>query len=398
MREALQEKPNVSKYNRVLGRFKGHQAGPTLVVVAGMHGNEPSGILAVQTLLEELAGKEADFSGQLVALAGNLKALEQGKRFIDHDLNRMWKMAPDMVSLGKIPDAYEKAEMMELHSLVADIIESKEGPLVFLDLHTTSSESAPFLLCGDTLRNREFITQVPVPKILGLDEQLNGPFLSYINAQGHVSLVFEAGQHDSPDSYKNHLALLKVLLVRAGCLPEKAFENYQSNPDRLSAQSGDDLQYFFEVKHRFGISSADHFSMNPGYHNFREISETEPLAIYRDNIVPAPLTGRIFMPLYQEQGDDGFFVVRRIPNRRIRRSAFLRRIRFQRFLPLFPGISRHPEHEHMLIVDPKSFRRWGPSLLNVLGFRRMSRDGKQLIFFKRPFDLRGPSPKDKLPR
>jgi len=398
MREALQEKPKASKYNRVLGRFTGLKPGPTLVVVAGMHGNEPSGVLAAQTLLKELTGKEAEFSGRLVALAGNLRALDEKKRFIDHDLNRMWKMGPDMLSLGTIPEAYEKAEMLELHHLVSEIIKEKEGPLVFLDLHTTSSESAPFLLCGDTLRNREFISDVPVPKILGLDEQLNGPFLSYINAQGHVSLVFEAGQHDSPESYKNHLALLRVLLVRAGCLTEKDFVNFQQNPDRLSLQSGNDLQYFFEVKHRFGIRSAEHFKMNPGYHNFREITEKQPLAVYQGNVIPSPLTGRIFMPLYQQQGDDGFFVVRRIPNRRIRRSSFLRRIRFQRFLPWFPGIRRHPKFEHMLIVDPKSFRRWGPSLLNVLGYRRMSRDGKQLVFFKRPFDIKGPSPKDKLPR
>lgn len=394
--EVVQERPASMGVNRVLGHFKGELPGPTMIVVGGMHGNEPSGVQALQTLLEELEGFEDRFSGELVALAGNLRALEEGKRFIDYDLNRMWKMASDMRSLGKIPESYEAKEMKELHELVSEISEKRTGPLVFLDLHTTSSESSPFLLCGDTLRNRDFIAPIPVPKILGLDEQLNGPFLSYVNAQGHISIVFEAGQHDSPESYKNHLALLRVMLVRAGCLQENVLCNHEINLNRLEAQCNRDLQHFFEVRHRYGIRSAEDFKMKPGYFNFREVEEKELLAHYRDFPVFAPLAGRIFMPLYQQQGDDGFFIVRRIPNRRIRRSAFLRRIGFHKVLPYFPGMRRHPKYENMLIVNPRSFRFWGPSMLYVLGYRRMSRDNGKLIFVKRPFDLKGPRPTDNL--
>ncbi len=396
MREVLQERPASSRVERVLGHFKGELPGPTMVVVGGMHGNEPSGVQALQTLLKELQGFEDRFSGELFALAGNLRALEEGKRFIDYDLNRMWKMGADMRSLGKIPKAYEEKEMGELHKLVEDISENRKGPLVFLDLHTTSSESAPFLLCGDTLRNRDFIADIPVPKILGLDEQLNGPFLSYVNAQGHISIVFEAGQHTSPESYKNHLALLRVMLVEAGCMEKDVLCSHELNLNRLEAQAGGELQCFFEVRHRYGIRDATDFKMKPGYYNFREVEEKELLAHYRKFPVFAPLTGRIFMPLYQQQGDDGFFVVRKIPARRIRRSAFLRRIGFQKMLPLFPGISRHPKYENMLLVNPKSFRRWGTSVLYVLGYRRMSRDNGNLVFIKRPYDIKGPRPTDNL--
>lgn len=396
MREALQERPASMRVNRILGHFKGDLPGPTMVVVGGMHGNEPSGVQALQTLLTELEGFEDRFSGELLALGGNLRALEEGKRFIDYDLNRMWKMAEDMRSLGTIPESYEKKEMKELHELVEKISDERKGPLVFLDLHTTSSESSPFLLCGDTLRNRDFITGVPVPKILGLDEQLNGPFLSYVNAQGHISIVFEAGQHDSPESYKNHLALLRVMLVRAGCLEKDVLCSHELNLNRLEAQAGKELQGFYEVRHRYGIRSAEDFKMKPGYYNFRKVEDQELLAKYRSFPVYAPLAGRIFMPLYQQQGDDGFFIVRQIPKRRIRRSAFLRRIGFHHLLPIFPGVRRHAQYENMLLVNPRSFRRWGPSMLYVLGYRRMSRESGKLIFVKRPFDLKGPRPTDKL--
>lgn len=367
-----------------------------MIVVGGMHGNEPSGVLALQTFLEELKGFEDRFSGELVALAGNLRALEEGKRFIDYDLNRMWKMASDMRSLGNIPDSYEAKEMHELHELVSEIAEKRTGPLVFLDLHTTSSESSPFLLCGDTLRNRDFIAPFPVPKILGLDEQLNGPFLSYVNAQGHISIVFEAGKHDSPKSYENHLALLRVMVVQAGCMEKDVLCNHALNLNHLEAECISGLQHFFEVRYRYGIRNAEEFKMKPGYFNFREVEDRELLAQYRKFPVFAPLSGRIFMPLYQDQGDDGFFVIRRIPKRRIRRSAFLRRIGFQKLLPFFPGIRRHPEFDNMLVVNPRSFRRWGPSLLYVLGYRRRSRSNGKLVFVKRPYDLKGPRPTDNL--
>ncbi len=394
--EVVQERQASMKCNRVLGYFRGESPGPTLVVVGGMHGNEPSGVLALQTLLEELKGFEDRFSGELIALAGNLRALEEGKRFIDYDLNRMWKMASDMRSLGKIPDSYEAKEMHELHELICEISENRKGPLVFLDLHTTSSESSPFLLCGDTLRNRNFVASIPVPKILGLDEQLNGPLLSYVNAQGHISIVFEAGQHDSPNAHNNHLAFLRVMLVRVGCMEKGVLCSYELNLNHLEAECIPHLQHFFEVRYRYGVRTAEDFKMRPGYFNFREVEEKELLAQYRRFPVFAPLSGRIFLPLYQQQGEDGFFIIRRIPKRRIRRSSFLRRIGFQKILPLFPGIRRHPKYGNMLVVNPRSLRRWGPSLLYVLGYRQMSRSEGNLVFIKRPYDLKGPRFTDNL--
>ena len=165
---------------------------------------------------------------------------------------------------------------------------------------------------------------------------------------------------------------------------------------RLLDQAGQDLQGFFEVRRRHSIHPNDRFRMRPGYANFQPIAAGEHLASNRHGNVTAQIKGRIFMPLYQSQGDDGYFIVSKIPDRRVRRSVYLRRMRFQRYLPLFPGIRRHPEHDHMLLVKPKFFRRLGPSLLNVLGYRKMSRQKGELLFVKRPYDLEGPSPLDKL--
>lgn len=77
---------------RQMGSY-GSDAGPTVVVIAGIHGNEPSGVFAYLDLLDELQQSNVRLSGRVVGLAGNLSALQQGVRFIDRDLNRVWVAA-----------------------------------------------------------------------------------------------------------------------------------------------------------------------------------------------------------------------------------------------------------------------------------------------------------------
>ena len=70
-----------------------------MVAIGGIHGNEPAGVRALERLFELLAEEPLinpgfTFKGELLALRGNLEALNQGKRFIDTDLNRIWRPTP----------------------------------------------------------------------------------------------------------------------------------------------------------------------------------------------------------------------------------------------------------------------------------------------------------------
>ena len=53
----------------------------------------------------------------------------------------------------------------------------------------------PFVTVGDTLRNRRFAMNFPATIILGLEEQIDGTLLEYLNSLGAVTMGFEAGQH-----------------------------------------------------------------------------------------------------------------------------------------------------------------------------------------------------------
>ncbi|MEM0997075.1 MAG: succinylglutamate desuccinylase/aspartoacylase family protein [Bacteroidota bacterium] len=382
-------------FPRVIGHLKADAPGPTLVAIGGMHGNEPSGVYALQRLVDRLERESLLQKGEFIALTGNIRALENGQRFIDTDLNRMWKFRPDLRGLAEVPEVYEAGEMEELQDHVDRAIEQRRGPLVFLDLHTTSAPSPPFILIGDTLRNRRFVQNLNLPVILGLEEQLNGPFLSYLNTKGHISMGFEAGQHEDEVSVENHYSLLLLILVQTGLLGAKDLPDLAANRKRLAGQTTAALKNFFEVRFRKPVHEGERFRMKPGYRNFQPIQKDEALAHNQNGEVHAKERGRIFMPLYQEQGDDGFFIIRRIAPFWLGFSVFLRYLRAHRALPILPGIRRVPGKDGLLIIHTNIVRWFGAQVLHLLGYRRRSHHEGKLLFIKREFDLHGPTSIDK---
>src|SRR6188768_111889 len=75
---------------RVLGRRIDDPQGKWLVVVAGIHGNEPAGVAAAERVYAALDASKERLAGAFVTFAGNLGALQAKKRYLDRDLNRAW--------------------------------------------------------------------------------------------------------------------------------------------------------------------------------------------------------------------------------------------------------------------------------------------------------------------
>lgn len=382
------------EYPRVIGRLKARAPGPTVIAIGGMHGNEPSGVVALKQLVERMDREELLRSGEFIALTGNIGALKKGKRYIDQDLNRMWKFNQDYTKLAPVPDCHEASEMSALEEIIDQAIAERRGPLIFLDLHTTSAISPPFILIGDTLRNRSFVKKLGLPVILGLEEQLNGPFLSYLNTLGHISLAYEAGQHDDPVSVENHYSLLLVVLSKAGLMSARDIKDYDVSSSWLDSQTDNQLKAFFEVRYRKPVIESEGFKMEPDYHNFQPIAKGEVLAHNLAGKIRARERGRIFMPLYQEQGEDGFFIVRRIAPFWLRLSAILRRLKTHYLLRLMPGIRRYEHDSDMLVINTRIVRWFGPQFLHLMGYRKRSHHDGKLLFIKREYDLKGPKPID----
>lgn len=66
------------------------------------------------------------------------------------------------------------------------------------------------------------------------------------------------------------------------------------------------------LEYTYHIRPDETFVMRPGYSNFDPVVQGEELATSDGELVTAPHDGMILMPLYQRQGEDGFFIVEEV--------------------------------------------------------------------------------------
>ena len=383
---------------RVLARLGGDQPGPTVIVVAGIHGNEPAGLEAVARVVARLERERPEIRGSLVALAGNLAALRENTRFVDEDLNRRW--TPGSVALlrgggGESPPAAEDREQLELLDALQDAVDGAAGPLYFLDLHTSSAEGPPFLTVGDTLYNRRFAARFPLPLILGLEEQVDGALLEYLNNLGFVTLGVEAGHHESGSSVDRLEAVLWLALVHAGLFGEGAVPGLADGLQLLE-EAGRGIPRLVEVRRRHAISPEDRFGMEPGYDNFHPVAKGQLVARDEHGLVLAPEGGLLLLPLYQGKGNDGFFIAREVRPFWLGLSSLLRRLRLGVLLPLLPGVRRHPSRRELMVVNTRIARWLALETFHLFGYRKLRRVESELLVSRRRFDLAPPPSVDSI--
>jgi len=364
--------------DRIIGKFRGATKGPTLIFVAGMHGNEPTGIYALRRVLADLETSKNEFRGNIYAINGNLAALDKGIRYIKHDLNRLW--TSDAIETLENPEAaaysYEMLEQSDIYFSLKKILAKEEGPFYFFDLHTTSSKTIPFITLNDSLLNRKYTSQYPVPLILGIEEFLNGALLSYINELGYIAFGFEGGQHDDPKSIDNHIAFIKLSLVYSGCM-EKSGIDFQKYYQHLCHTTCDSKQ-FYEISKRYEIKPFEDFSMVDGFTNFQRIKKGDRLATSNGNPLFAEEKGLIFMPLYQGKGNDGYFIIHKTPKLFLHISKMIRQLGVDNMLPLLPGIRWASGEKDELIVNLKIARFFTRKFLHLMGYRNKRLDSNHL--------------------
>ncbi len=371
----------------LIGEYIGRPDGPTLIVIGSLHGNEPAGAFALVQMAEEVAGRTDKMAGRVYLIAGNTRALERGVRFIDADLNRHW--TPQHMSSGGINTAMaENAELTELNRLIDRILVTAEDEVYVIDLHSTSAGGRPFATVGDTLRNRTFAQKFPVTILLGVEEQLDGTMLEYLNNAGAVTLGFEGGSHLSEQTVVNHKALVWTALANTGILPESDIAGLDGYRNVLNDASG--RSRIVEVRYRHAIRPEDDFVMDAGFDNFAPVRAGQALAKDRAGVVKARESGVILMPLYQKLGEDGFFIGREVAPAWLRISALLRRVGIQRIVQWLPGVKRDANDPETLIVDTRIARLFPLQVFHLLGFRRRRWSGNKLIVSRRKHDSISP--------
>ena len=395
---------------RRVGSYRGDEPGPLVLCIASLHGNEPAGAVALERVLDELRASGLPLRGDLVGLRGNLQALEAGRRYIDEDLNRVWQRERVDAVLASLrqqgvvvdradPDGDElpmvgSAELQEQRDLLAAIREESRrarGPICVLDLHTTSSDSAPFATVGDTLQNRELALRLPVPLILGLEEQIDGALLQYFDRLGWRSIGIEGGRHGAPSSVEAHEEVVWILLEALGLLEAGSSPGSAERMDRL-ARRAEGLPRVMDVRYRHAVSEEDEFRMHSGYANFDRIEAGEEVGVDRAGPVRAVRSGRVFLPLYQRQGDDGFFIVRRLAPAWLVVSRLLRAMGADRLATWLPGVRAHPERSDGVVVARWARYRIVLGLLHLVGFTARSDGGGGVMVRRAEGPARRPEP------
>jgi succinylglutamate desuccinylase len=389
----LNVSPKVQEGDHLISAVAGDAAGPTLIVVGGIHGNEPAGVEALQQIAEVLPGLADHLYGRVYLIAGNTRAMRKHVRFIDRDLNRAWtRNNLGVVGAQRQPHVSECREVAEIDHLLDSILITARSEVYVVDLHSTSAGGVPFATVGDTLRNRTFARKFPVTILLGVEEQLEGTMLEYLNNAGAVTLGFEGGQHLSDETVENHKALVWLAMLNAGMLAKKDIPDHETFRSRLAA--GKRAPRVVEVRHREAITAADKFEMVPGFNNFDPIAKGQVLANSSSGPIRAAEKGLVLMPLYQKLGEDGFFIGRTVAPFWLWLSATLRRLKIQEIIHWLPGVVRNPDDHESLIVNTRMARFFPLQVFHLLGFRRRRWNGSDLVVSRRRHDTVSPFDKE----
>lgn len=187
--------------------LRGHK--PTVTIIGSIHGNEKIGALAINKLKKLI--KKEKFRGKINFIFGNPYAYKKNKRFLRHDMNRLFK--PSGVELGKKPSLEQKRAFN-----ISKILDKTD---FMLDIHSTQKPSVPFVYCRLSPRHLELARIFGTKFIVGPAKSAKIPSLSactddYVNSRGGIGITYESGWNQDLKVLSKVVQKTKEFLQTAG--------------------------------------------------------------------------------------------------------------------------------------------------------------------------------------
>jgi predicted deacylase len=212
IREIVRRSP-IEAHDRVkcVWHVFGGVHGKTATVVAGVHGNEHSGVWAMMKLMSEIVSGTLELKeGQVTFVLGNPEALKQNLRLIKYNLNRVF-------GRSDIQDQ-QFYECIRSREIAPFLVETDS----IFDLHSTSSVSPPFGLVYR--QNVRATIAMGLPHVVYGGEELfrsvvRGTTAGWSEAHGIPGFVFESGKHMAPNTFRNAYRYLRGYLDYMGVIP-----------------------------------------------------------------------------------------------------------------------------------------------------------------------------------
>jgi predicted deacylase len=260
-------------------------AGPRLLVLGAVHGNETCGPVAMRQILPQFEnGQMQPQKGSVTFIPiCNPEAYKQNKRFIEHNLNRMmqWHDAPAL---------YEE----KLMNILIPYLEACD---VILDIHSYTVGGPAFAFRGP---DKNSVFEEAMVTATGLDSVIYGWQEAYAvsekaknNVQsvgttefarqrGAKGITIECGQHRDPTAVPVALRAIKGALDYCGIVPDATLKK----PEKLQRTRMKKMFY----KDREGV-------FNKNWTHLEAVQAGTVLATYDDGEkVTAPFDSRIILP------------------------------------------------------------------------------------------------------
>ena len=188
----------------------------------------------------------------------------------------------------------------------------------------------------------------------------------------------EGGQHNDARSVDALEVAVRIALQHL-----RMIRGDKTRPStRILDHSASGLPRALEIRVRHDVKPDDGFRMHPGFRGFELVKAGQLLAVDKSGEIRAPRDGYLVMPLYQEQGDDGFFIADSVWRFWLFLSRLLRSARVDRVVHLLPGVKRDPTQPGLYRVNRRVARWFALEVLHLLGFKKLQ-DGDELLVASR---------------
>ena len=259
-------------------KFDSGAPGATVAIFGGTHGDEVSGVAAVEKLLAELSSDTLELrKGVLVLVRSNEEAIRAGKRYLKHNLNRLFKDEYGE-HIDRASYEFKRAEDLKR------VLDESE---YFLDLHSAPIAEEPFLITE--AKPLQFFRNLGIRRVItgwakfssGL---IGGDAENYVNNRGGLAATLESGAHRDPGAaevaYCASRSVLFALDMTNAC-------------DGLHYHGKTDVYDMYGVQHK----RADDFSYVGTPQNFTFFPKGsafayemgKPLVVHEDSYLLIPL-------------------------------------------------------------------------------------------------------------
>lgn len=228
-------------------KISGKEKGATSIVLVGVHGDEKSGVEALEKILPTLKIER----GIVLFSYGNPRALKENKRFTETNLNRMFNNDERLTANDKQSYEYNRAQFLKYYLNQSDAL---------LDIHASSiPDSKAFVICEANAA--EIVKFFPIDLIVsGFDKVEPGGTDYYMNSRGKIGICLECGCMKHPQSIKVAEESIFTFLKSRGHIKNDLTPQKQS--------------YIHMFKKYY--AKTDKFTLSKPFENF-ELVETEQL-------------------------------------------------------------------------------------------------------------------------